>query len=85
MAKKLSPEELERQHKEEGFASVKWLNPDGTPKTTEEIRDIQISTWNMSIYDHFEHVPKICIHSNSKKVLYTFKCQKPRYILSISA
>ncbi|KDQ16887.1 hypothetical protein BOTBODRAFT_172508 [Botryobasidium botryosum FD-172 SS1] len=38
MAKKLSAKELERRRKEEGFTSVKWLNPDGTPKTTEEIR-----------------------------------------------
>lgn len=38
---KLSPEALEQRRVAEGFRSTKWLNPDGSPKTAEEIRGMR--------------------------------------------
>ncbi|KDQ19706.1 hypothetical protein BOTBODRAFT_170762 [Botryobasidium botryosum FD-172 SS1] len=73
----LSKEEMERRWIAENFTSVKWLNTDGTPKTDEEIRDIQMSTWKSPIYGHFKHKPKIIIHTKTGKRVYVFKCQKP--------
>ncbi|KDQ11445.1 hypothetical protein BOTBODRAFT_177284 [Botryobasidium botryosum FD-172 SS1] len=73
----LSKEEMEQRRIAEGFTSLKWLNTNSTPKTNEEIREIQMSTWKSSVYGHFEHKPKIIIHTKSGKKMYIFKCQKP--------
>ncbi|KDQ06826.1 hypothetical protein BOTBODRAFT_181231 [Botryobasidium botryosum FD-172 SS1] len=77
MTPTLLKEEMEQRQIAEDFASVKWLNADSMPKTDEEIRDIQMSTWKSPVYGHFERKPKIVIHTKTGKRVYVFKCQKP--------
>ncbi|KDQ05850.1 hypothetical protein BOTBODRAFT_49672 [Botryobasidium botryosum FD-172 SS1] len=68
----LPKEELAKRARLLGFKSARWLNTNGTPKTLNEIRDIEMAAWTSGHYNHFEKPKLVKYHSKYK---YSFKCR----------